>query len=389
MYRKENSGRNQRAALNRKHDQFLQRVPGKEESMPARDPLAALKNRLAWYAQRRQDKENEALQQKEETQEDQQNRSTSVKPKKIAGDVKGKKIVRIAWTIDDGPQKETQSMLSAKGLGDIKSVTWYVQRNRIRTKDYDLLRSIQKEGGEIAIHSFHPTADHAAWFPIANQGSGAYSFPYAAKTQEEIMQDLASFVKDLKDKGITAKFVRLPGGLFSELKLYAKSLGIKDSSAVAEKIRKGEDVSGFGDKAKCLERDYRIMKEHLSKLDLILWGGGTSATEIKPQSWTAESSGVAARTDNVTSHVSDARKGLEKGGVFERLVAEMKEGATESMVILAHDSNTKDVAEVNSDINQIESFASKNGVKIEYYTMSELFKVNTGHDPLIFDLNYK
>lgn len=308
------------------------------------------------------------------------------------------RIFRIAWTIDDGPQGSNTEKMKTVGLGGEKNVTWYIQRNKIygKPKMYTDLKTIQDNGGEIAIHSFHPTAEHSTWFPIAEKyNPGAYSTPYEGKKEAVIMADLESFYKELKGYGIRVKFVRLPGGLYSELIAYAKTKGITDKTKndpIVRAIIAGKDISSFNEPAAAeIKTDFDAMKSKLSDLDLLEWQGTTDPNFIGTMSWQSETSGVAARSDNTTKLIAPAAKTtVSEAGKFEKKLDSMeakneKEG---SLVILAHDSSTADADAVAQDKKEIERLSEIRGVTVENHTMSSLFNAVTKKDINSFDVQY-
>lgn len=318
--------------------------------------------------------------------------SSSTPGVEAAGDLESNKIMYVAWTIDDGPFGNTTELMKTKGLEGVKNVTWYIQRWRMGSGDakYNEMKSIQDAGGEIAIHSFHPTSDHVPWFPLT-KGAKAYTFPYAGQDQSVLMADLKSFHAKLETYGIKPKFARLPGGLTSELYTYAtnQGYGSEDAKKIRTSVLEGKDVSSFGEKAVQIQKDYKLLKSTLSELDLLLWGGGMVPEQIKGQSWEAETSGSPYRTDNATKKVSSQRSGKETNpGVFERRIAGMGDGEKRSLVVLAHDTLAADSDAVLQDKKEMERIAKDQGIRIEYVTMSTLFEHNTGENTESYDVNY-
>ena len=328
--------------------------------------------------------------------------------REVAGDPDGEKVLMVAWTIDDGPRGTKTKKMMAEGLGGIKAATWYIQYSNMANgwdKKVARLKEVQEQGGEIAIHSFLPNHDHHTWFPIRGSHP-AYSTPYADASQDRIIADLTSFKGKLNEAGIRAKFVRLPGGLVSELVFYLKSLGVKnDRFKLARKIIAGEPLHG-NPAAEKVAQDYNTLKAGLSSLDLALWGGSsnwldldTDPGKISSQSWTAESSGVGARNDNATKRIHPTRQGKNKpkDAIFERIVnGKWEAGVSKGMVILAHDTTDgtgrnkqlNDVEAVKADRLEMEHVAKQNGIRIEYHTMSSLFNAVTGENIDTYDVNY-
>jgi hypothetical protein len=322
----------------------------------------------------------------------------AVTPSRVAGDAGSKKVLRIALTIDDGPSEQTGNLVTQ--LGDLKA-TWYVQYERCLQSpraSFDLLQQIQSQGGEIAIHSFHPTANHAVWFPMHGP-SGSYEFPYAGKSQSHIMNDskegLQGFYDKLVAEGITPRFVRLPGGLVSELTLYAQEKGIARAEQFARDLIAGKNIDSHGDAGKAIADDFATLKQKLSALNLLLWGGTDKPFEILTQSWNAESQPGDSK-DN-PDHILKGRK-------FENAVdrlAKQTGPATAPLVILSHDTSLGYVRELmgnrtaaqgtnarKGDLQRMDEYARAQAVRLEYYTMSQLFQLTTGKDPATLDVQY-
>jgi len=148
------------------------------------------------------------------SKESPQNSKATSKPKDIivpisvGGDTESKKIIRIAWTFDDGPTAETAKMKKAF-TGAVGS-TWYIQYHHLKPGNPDIykkkiaeLKTIQANKGEIALHGLHPKNSHAFWFPSKSHDS--------FKSIQETMKALETFQNALTKEGIKTKFVRLPG----------------------------------------------------------------------------------------------------------------------------------------------------------------------------------
>lgn len=148
-------------------------------------------------------------------------------PFHVAGATKlrtARSILRVAWTLDDGPTTFTESMRATLGQ---RRGTWYIMRSRLPgagtalTQRLAEMKKLQDAGHEFAVHSFHPTLDHTAWFPV--QLSGTHR---GYERVDDSMRDLRAFVKLLRDNGLRIAFVRHPGGLFSELRKYVVDRGV-------------------------------------------------------------------------------------------------------------------------------------------------------------------
>jgi hypothetical protein len=86
------------------------------------------------------------------------------------------------------------------------------------------------------------------------------------------------------------------------------------------------------------------------------------------QSWEAESSGRG-----LTDDVTDRFTGLVNAfGSVHR---------SRSLIVLAHDNTQVDVVEVGRDVLAMETYADRHGVRVEYYGLSDLFRVVRGEEP--------
>ena len=171
-------------------------------------------------------------------------RNSAPKPLKVGGKVDSKKIIRVAWTFDDGPTPLMPSMIEALG-GDVASTTWFIMYDKLLQgpgldENLIMLKNIQDNGGEIGMHSFNQDSamSHAFWFPSTDSDDHSYS------SIDDAMAALKTFYQLLTDNGLVIKFVRLPGGLISELTKYLNFLGVSDAETVARKIIAGEKPTG-------------------------------------------------------------------------------------------------------------------------------------------------
>ncbi|MFF4346174.1 polysaccharide deacetylase family protein [Streptomyces sp. NPDC001530] len=301
------------------------------------------------------------------------------------GDLKSKKVIRIAWTFDDGPTSLVTGQMerALKGI----PATWYIMRNQIesgnRKKNLVELKRKQDLGGEIAIHSLHPTRSHVSWFPGKSHSS---------------YEDVGSAVNDLKDflallqgEGIRVKFVRFPGGLYSELMAYLYKLGVDGQGqrdTIARNIIAGRPIPRVSKKlaeAEQVKKDFEFVKASLKELGLHEWGGsGRGEPEIGVQSWQAQSDPEEGKLDDTLTG--------EKGK-FTTMVPRVAEGGGPgSLVILAHDTRTPHekiapgatalrVAKTALDIAAMEKQALERGVRIDYYRMRDLFVELRGEEP--------
>ncbi len=306
-------------------------------------------------------------------------KKTPEPPYEVGGDTTSNKIIRIAWTFDDGPTPKTPAMKQAIGQS---RVTWFVMFSEIKkdeANNIDKLKAVQASGGEIGIHSYHETKSHVAWFPMSTLDS--YSDIATS------MRDLKRFHTYLNGRNIRTNFARVPYGLMSELVQYLKDRAAPSPSDNAREIIKGR-YSGSDPKVLGVKSDFDLMVNTLNGLGLHLWGGSKGTKpEIAPLSWEAETSGVRARTDNTTYNVSAARKenpesATDRPGKFEKTVnLVVSGGRSRSLIILAHDITGADVAEVLADKKTMEAYAKQKSVRIEYYTLSGLYEVLRSASP--------
>lgn len=327
------------------------------------------------------------------------------------GDLNSKKRLLVNWSIDDGPRGATTEKMKKEGMGGIPQATWFIQYNNIKTtEDWDNLRAVQASGGEVAIHSFYKDDDHCPWFPKV-KGS-AYGFKHIDDPMSTRMTMLEAFKEKLNLEKLYPMFVRLPGGLVSELENYATQLGQSAKSAeIAKKILAGTDVSTYVPSVQQIADDFALLKTTLNKLNLLLWGSGGDSVNVDPkaigrQEWTQETSGATGRNDNTTKIVDPtsltAKKG-EKGGSFERLIETMKDGDVKGMVILTHDTKNdmpteeekkkgivkqNDIRAVKDDREHMEKTCLEKGILLEYHTMSSLFTEVTGQDRVTYKADY-
>lgn len=286
-------------------------------------------------------------------------------------------IIRVAWTFDDGPYISAPNDFTTQLQSDLDSlgitgVTWFLVRSRLNTQsDYNRLRSIQNQGGEIAIHELDPEGNKYYWF-------NGHDKPYP--NIEQAVNDLRTFKQELNNAGIRVKFVRLPGGIHSEISSYLKKRGVPNAAQAAREIIAGN--TGYDWK---VEQDYKYLMNALSSLGLKLWNGsGRGLPEIglplSSNSWQAESVGIRSTkrgADNVTRHQAPARKSMSeyKLGIFENKVDKIAQtGINDSVVVLAHDTSQEDITEVMADVNTMNAYAKSKQVLIEYLTMSQLYQ---------------
>ncbi len=348
--------------------------------------------------------------------------------KEYAGNLEGKKKVLIAWSFDDGPYQDLPKTKRPDGTEALKeriginNVTWFIVKSNMLTRaggwqeNIKRYKQIQKNGGEIGIHAQHDSIDHIVWFP-APQGAGIYK---CYSSIEKAIDDLQNFKRDLEKNEIYPKFVRLPGGLYSQLQYYtyekgfryAKNRGEALNHPKLKRVIKGvmqgesfEIVSKAIDIPQAeqprlnagyekLVKDYAYFKSSLKSMNLLIWGGSSDPNEISKMSWQAESSGSTGTHDTITKSVTHKEKrGGKKyvdlyAGKFEKLVSSMSEGETRSLVILAHDTRDYHIDAIEEDKKVMEDYASKHNTIIEYVTMSNLFNEVTGEDIKTFKSDY-
>lgn len=291
---------------------------------------------------------------------------------RVAGDTASTKVVRIAWSLDDGPDKFAEAMEATlrpkDAIGGRILGTWFVMRDKMEAMGWDkavaLLKRKQDEGHEIAIHSMDPDKDrkgrsHVRWFP-RNPSADPKQPVYWYESIEAALADLKRFRDDLKKAGINVRFVRLPGGLHTELTNYLEKLGVPNASGVARDVFEGKPVPAA---AQPVAEAYATLKRGLADLELSAWGGG-KPNEPDIMGWEAESAPAGSGlTDNVRTR-------------FKRVVdVAAADGKPHSLVILAHDTSLASAEKVGADILEMEAYAAKQGVRVEYETMARLHDI--------------
>jgi hypothetical protein len=281
----------------------------------------------------------------------------------------GNKIVRLAWTVDDGPTPLTPGMSAELSP---RAATWFIMSNQLgsgtaRTNSINQLVQRQTAGDEIGIHSMHPTVAHAAWFPI-NLGTAV---PRAYTTTQDAMNDLTSFTGELRGAGLNVHFGRMPGGELSEVKKYVEHAGGPRSTSrdAAEALLSGTTPPA-GTPA-VVSTDVALVMSTLRRLNLHLWGGSATGAEVTTNTWEAESSGVPARTNDVVRRFTNVVDALASG-------SRTRPG---SFIILAHDTTRADITEAGANIARMESYAISKGVRVEYYRMGDLYRIVRGTAP--------
>lgn len=356
---------------------------------------------LAQAVPQEQEKENPKVEEQKKTET---NAQTDPKKKpsdktelsgNVGGYTKGDHVgtLHVAWTFDDGPNKTNTPEMDKAMDGDRS--TWYVVYSNILKDKENYLKALkarQDAGGEIAIHSPHPKIDHMNWFPATRKATkdgesskteDAKGGHYGYNSVEDTMKGLGEFKKLLTKYGIKTKFVRLPGGLVSELAEYARTLGFgKTSGIVAREVIKGKEYSKTygGSKANydTIAKDFKTFKTGLNKLGLLAWGGAAKPLTIPTQTWEAESSG-GKLSNNAPEKMSTLIGSIAK------------EQKDRSLVILAHDTSPENVKAVDKAKAAAENKAKSDSAKvlIKYHTMSSLFQQVTGENPETLNVDYK
>ena|SRR5271157_4196179 len=342
--------------------------------------------------------------------------------------------LHLAWTVDDGPTKfedEMVSVFKSTGAKPIP-VTWYIQLDNLMATPGALEKYkelVKSSGHEIGLHGVSAAANHIKWFPSTdNDENPSY------RTVEEAIEGITKFQKYLNEKGISVKFVRAPTGLVSELESYLRKLGYTgapkqeivetenklkevekkidgvnadlkkasgaESATLQDKLREarleqkrlkdlrfeqnckpipGQQARLIINAKTCGKEDptvkkvalgYQTLLQALERQKLKLWGGDASG-KVSPQSWEAESSGVKQRTDDAYDRI--------KAVIIDSLAKGKKSSA--SFVILCHSTTRADVLKVKKDIASLEQTARENKVEIKYHTMSSLYKEIVGVAP--------
>jgi len=287
----------------------------------------------------------------------------------------GPKVVRLAWTVDDGPTIHTPGMSTALSP---RAATWFIMNNQLgtgtrRATALTSLVSRQTAGDEIGVHSMHPTVGHSAWFPVqlGLQHDGSYSVPKGYNRTSDAMRDLTSFTGELRTAGLNVHFARMPGGELSEVKKYVVDQGGAQGTSedVAEALISGTTPPVAAPAS--VVTDVALVMSTLRTLNLHLWGGSASGPEVTRNTWEAESSGVPARTNDIVRR-------------FRGVVSNLANGSRTrpaSFVILAHDTTSADVAQAGTNITAMETFATSQGVRVEYYRMADLYQILRGSPP--------
>jgi Polysaccharide deacetylase len=284
--------------------------------------------------------------------------------------------IRIAWTFDDGPTKFTYSLVKQLENMKIQNCTWFISRKNVYDFNYwEQLLRIQRLGGEIAIHEIHPSLDSINWFP---RESKSYT------DIRQAIDDFKTFYNELQQRGVYIKFVRLPGGEYSELISYLRFLSCpqKDLYIIAARIIDGKDIPEIYFK---VNDDWKLLLSELANIGVKIWSGANKNYPLLGglpyhyNSWQAESAGIAQGrgADNITFHQSELRKiaGINEinNGVFERNIEITKNKQQTSIIVLSHDTTFEDIEEIIADIETMEHKAREQNVEIIYCTLSELF----------------
>ncbi|HAS40267.1 MAG TPA: hypothetical protein DCS93_07300 [Microscillaceae bacterium] len=333
----------------------------------------------------------------EKSQKPTQNNNT----KNVGGKPQSKRIMQIVWSFDDGPTKQTASLKKVLDDFNITAATWFVERFQVNTRNaYSQLKKVQDSGGEIAIHGVDPDVSGRSYFPSGTDGGYGKA---GGNEVSDTLQYIKKFKEDLTKNKITAKFVRLPGGLISALAAYLKKEGVNNRYTIARGIIKSPETKHKeGSPEEKVRKDYVKFKNGISGLGLHLWRGDAKGPEIQTQSWQAETAGVGAKkrqrgADNTTGAISpdwsertkkDDNYGVKKSdgkykGHFEREVDKFGDAQTAfgSLVILGHDTTAEDVAAIKQDLQQMEDYAKEKNVRIEYVTKASLYTTLKGKQP--------
>jgi len=257
-----------------------------------------------------------------------------------------------------------------------RAATWFIMSNQLGTGPARAtaiagLVTRQTAGDEIGIHSMHPTVPHSAWFPIHLGTAPHYAVPQGYTATADAMTDLTTFTGELRTAGLSVHFARMPGGELSEVKKYVEEQGGASgtSEAVAQTL-----ISSTTPPVPApapVATDVALVMRTLRTLNLRLWGGSASGPEVTRTTWEAESSGVPERTNDVVTRFT---------GVVDRL-ADGRRTRPGSFVILAHDTTAADVAQAGTNVAAMETYATRQGVRVEYYRMADLYQLLRGTPP--------
>ncbi|QNN43963.1 polysaccharide deacetylase family protein [Pedobacter roseus] len=287
-------------------------------------------------------------------------------------------MINIALTFDDGPSVYTEKLIEELLERSIKNVTWFVSRKQVSKFNYvDKLKALQSLGGEIGIHEIHDSKDNMNWFPIS---SNSY------KTVKSAVEDLKIFLSEMSAHNINLRFVRLPGGEYSEIISYliAKGCPTHQAHFLTTSVIDGNPLPMEFSQVK---NDYDYLISELNTLGLKIWSGAPRGFPLLGgggffyNSWQAECSGIniGRGADNLTLNQSTARKRAgvieQNFGMFEQYLYSVKEfGCERSLIVLAHDTSLEDLVKIVSDIDRMQDQAGKNSVELNFLTISELFK---------------
>lgn len=354
-------------------DELRARAATLGDSTPALTPAPpGMQQRCVAGCSRCSGEREEQTPQTQPTQQTPQPAATTPQPTHSVGPsaaAAGAKVVRLAWTVDDGPTPLTPGMSTALSP---RAATWFIMSNQLgsgtaRTNSIQQLVRRQTAGDEIGIHSMHPTVAHAAWFPI-NLGTAV---PKAYNTTQDAMNDLTSFTGELRTAGLNVHFGRMPGGELSEVKKYVEQEGgsASTSNTAARALLSGATPPS-GTPA-VVSTDVALVMSTLRTLNLHLWGGSATGAEVTSNTWEAESSGVPARTNDVVRRFTNVVDALANG-------SRTRPG---SFIILAHDTTQADVTEAGANIQTMENYATGKGVRVEYYRMADLYQIVRGSAP--------
>ena len=317
--------------------------------------------------------------------------------------------IYIALTIDDGPRKSvTRKFREFLNCNEIPA-TWYIVRSNIEEdlgeEYYETLKEMQSEGHEIAIHEAFPAAEkhntsilsqkmdnpeHINTFPSSNT-----LYPVFYNNVEDWAAHLVEFKTLLVNKGIKANFLRMPGGIGSQLDSMIIKMGIKniDRKQMTDylsknKVERDKIIRTEKDKSNVdIYKKLNAFAKGIEDSGLKLWGGQSirndslqkSLTNIDGESWTSK---IEIRQEKNSDAYDDLTKKvldrLPRLGRFDSEGKIIKKTRYPYMVILTHDNSKAEFELLKVELKKISDkiIEFTNGKACaEFVTMSRLYEL--------------
>lgn len=297
--------------------------------------------------------------------------------------------IYIALTIDDGPRSAiTPKFVEFLDKNNIPA-TWYIVRTNVEAigdSYYKTLKGMQDRGHEIAIHEALPEAENtkeilsgvkkdAEHIPVFPTDHKSYGKSYY-KDVNDWARHIKKFKNLLSSKGINAKFIRIPGGVDSQLrqmkrKMKLKSISTKEMIEYINKSRSERDKK-TGEPYDRLNKFASALKES----GLKSWGGGMRSSSkekalnyITALSWTSE---ISSNESNVIEDLEGRLRRFNKKGKITNPVV------YPYSVVLTHDNKGYfDNFKKTMELIIQRSLKEKNarGISFEFVTMSKLYRL--------------